>query len=359
MLDRYKTINISSLKSNVNLIKKFVKKCKLCAVIKSNAYGHGAEIVCKNISSLVDYFAVSNNYEAIKIRTFAPSIPCLILSPVSKNGLDEAIFNNAIFSVQNIEDLILLEHRAKRLNKIAYYHLQINSGMNRYGLTENVSDFYQKAPKLGYTKLVGVYSHLGSGDTPLDPRCESQKRKFNELTQSVPSNIIRHLCNTKNTFTHPDCHFDMVRCGAGLYGYDNENLRPVMQIFAKIIAIQNVGTGDYIGYGNGTICKKPTRVAVLSIGYAHGLPRLWAKPGYVLLNNKKVKIIGNICMEATFIDVSNVPAKIGDYATILGNGEALNAEIMAKESKTIPDEILTNFSQIPLKIKNKKISNKK
>lgn len=330
-------------------MKKIAKNSRLCAVVKSDAYGHDADKICSILANKVDYFAVSSNDEALKIRKNHPQIPCLVLSPLSKNNLREAIQCNTTFSVQSISELRTLNAVAKNLNKIAYYHVQVNSGMNRFGATQRDEILALLNHKLPHVRPTGIYTHFGSGDTYGDVRAGQQIAIFHALTDNLPYNLIRHFCNSQNALTHPDEHLDMIRCGLALYGYGDKNLKPVMQIFAKIIAIQDVKKGDYIGYGLKHIAKKNIRIATLAIGYAKGLPRLWEKDGFVLINNQKAKIFGNICMEATFAEISDIPAKIGDYATILSDLPTLNANTLAKSCHTIPYEILTNFRNIPLK----------
>lgn len=348
MKDCYKTINLSKLRQNVKVIKKYLKNCKFCAVVKSDAYGHNASIVCRAICNYVDYLAVSSNDEAVAVRKLCPVTPCLILQPVSRYNLSDAIECGATFSVQSKNDLQILNREAKKLNKIAYYHLQINSGMNRFGITRK-DDICFLRNKYTNTKLAGIYSHFGAGFCPEEERSKQQIIRFNELSKEFPDTIIRHFCNTQNIFSHPNEHYDMVRSGIGIYGYGNEFLQPIMQVYAKIVSIQNVSKGEYIGYGLDCVATSDMKIATLAIGYADGLPRLWAKDGFVLLNGKKAKIIGNICMEATFVDISQIPVKLGDYATILSDIPTLNAETIANSCKTIPYEILTNFRNIPTK----------
>lgn len=348
MKDRYKTINQKNLLLNVKFIKNQINKSKLCAVIKSDAYGHNLNLICRCLEKHIDYFAVSNNYEALEVKQLCPQTPCLVLSPISNINLEQAILNNVIFSIQNENEIQILNKVAKKLKKIAYYHLQVNTGMNRYGVTDPCNKFYEKT-KYSYTKLNGIYSHFGTGEKQDDMRTKQQIFYFEKFCKPNNTNVITHICNTQNIFSHPQMHKDMVRCGIGLYGYGNEYLHPIMQVYAKIIAIQVVQEGDYVGYGFDAKVDAKKTIATLAIGYAHGLPRMWAKNGFVLINGHLAKIVGNICMEATFVDISHIPTKIGDYATILSDLPTLNANIIAKCCNTIPYEILTNFRNIPLK----------
>lgn len=349
MKNCYKTINFANLNHNISFLKKIAPQSKFCAVVKSDAYGHGIKNICPAIQNKVDYFAVSNNDEAILTRELCPTTPCLILGPLSTQNLSDAISQNSTFSIQNASELSQLNRYAKMLGKIAYYHLQIDTGMHRYGLATDSHNFYELARRFSYAKMVGIYSHLGSGKTPKCRRTSQQIADFEQSCSAFPADIIRHICNTQNLFSHPAQAADMVRCGLGIYGYGHEYLKPIMNIYAKIIAIQEVQKGDYVGYGLHYRTKQNMRVATLSIGYAQGLPRTWAKNGFVLINNKKAQIIADICMEATIVEITHLPAKIGDYAVILSNLPALSATKISTSCGTIPYEILTNFKNIEIK----------
>lgn len=351
MKNCYKVINVENLKFNISYIKNKLKKTtKLCAVVKSDAYGHGIKNICKNIEDTVDFFAVSTNKEAISVKKLCPNRDCLVLTPLDTDSLNEAIRNQVTFCIQDIDTLKLLNARAKNLNLQAKFHLSINTGMNRYGIiNENLKIFMDMLKTCDNTILCGVFSHLGSGDDILCYRTDRQAKNFLQAMKYLPSNIIRHISNTQNILTHPQYQFDMVRTGIGLYGYGEKNLRPVMSIMAKLISIQNVKKGEYIGYGLQNIANLDMRIGVVAIGYANGLPRSWAKNGYVMYRNKKAKIVARICMEATIIDISNLPIQLGEYVSILGSSPELNAEVIANNIGTIPYEILTNFKNIPIK----------
>lgn len=344
----YKTINIDNLKHNLTYLKnKLLANTKICAVVKSNGYGHDTKTICSAICDQVDYFAVSNNADAIFIKSFCKSTPCLVLTPLSEEKLKPAIINNVVFCLQSFEEAKKLSTNAKSLNTTALFHLKINTGMNRYGIDiKDLKSFFTQLKSLTNIQVCGIFSHLGDKKQ----RSLSQQKLFDEAIKLAPKNIITHLCNTQNLEINK---YDMVRIGIGLYGYGDKNLKPVMNIYAKILAIQTIQKGEYIGYGLNNIATKTTRIAVVGIGYANGLQRLWARNGFVIIKNKKCKIIANICMEAIIIDLCNIPAKIGDYVTILSSYPTLNANIIAQNCNTIEYEILTNFSNIPIKkIKN-------
>ncbi len=354
-----KILNLDNLQHNVIEIKKLISpKTKLCAVVKSDAYGHNAQKICTFLKDKVDYFAFSNNAEAIVIKKLFKT-PCLIIGAFSEEDLKTALKLNIIISVENLEQVKILNHYAKSLNKIAKYHLKIDSGMHRLGITtqQDFNHFLKETAKLSNSKLVGIFSHFGSGETFICPRTEKQAISFLEITQNSPPSIIKHLCNSTNLLTHNHYSLDMVRTGISLYGYSDPRFKPVMQIKAKILAINEISKGEFIGYGNAHQAKSNLKVATIGIGYAQGLPRLWGENGFVLVNGKQAKFVANICMDMSIIDITNLNVNIGDYVTILDTTPILNAEIIANSCGTISYEILTNFKNIEVSAINEQIKN--
>ena len=352
-----KILNFDNLLYNINYIKNLLPSTvKFCAVVKCDAYGHSARAICQELLDKVDYFAFSNNNEAIEIKRHFPNANCLIIGPFSSFKLKTAIKQGVIVSIENIEQLSLLNKIARKLNITAPFHIKIDTGLHRLGIESesNILEFLNSLQHYKNCKLVGIFSHLGSGESKECTRTKQQADTFLELTGNMPKQVIKHLANSINTFTHPQYSFDMVRVGLAIYGYGNPKLKPVMQVKAKIVAIKNVRKGEKIGYGDEHIARKDLVSATIAIGYGQGLPRAYAKSGYVLINGYMAKIIANICMDMTIVDITHIPnVMLGDYATIVSTETKPNADSIAKICKTIPYEILTNFRNVPLKSFNK------
>lgn len=347
MKDILVSINKERLTHNISTIRTSLPQgTLLCAVVKSDAYGHGAKRICEVINKDVDYFAVANNYEAFNIKRRYPNKPVLILGAFSTHYLKSAIKYGAEISIFNKEHLSIISKTAKKLKKQAFIHVQVNSGMNRLGLNSisELSAFYDELKKHKNITLIGIYSHLGSGDIDCKRNYE-QISQFQKFINFSPLITIKHLCNSSFYYKKP-C-FDLVRVGIAIYGYNFPNTLPILNIKARVVAINHIKKGDYIGYTNQNKATKDITTATLSIGYADGLPRLWAKRGYCIINGKKCPIVGNICMNMTIVLVDK-NVKVNDYATIIGkDGDLeLTATEIAKQCKTIEYEILTNFKKI-------------
>ena len=347
MKDIVVTIDKERLNKNVDIIRqKMIEGTKLCAVVKCDAYGHGFKAVCDEIVDKIDYFAVTNNREAVLIKKRYPNTNVLVLGAFSTYFLLPAISLGVEFGIDNIQDIEMLADYCKLVHKHAKIHIKVNTGMNRLGLDKKseLTQFYAELKKYDNISLVGIFSHLGSGDEYCK-RNYDQILLFQQFCDLSPVSITRHLCNS-SFYAEKPC-YDMVRVGIALYGYHFPEVRPILNIKARIVAIKSIKKGEYIGYGNEHRARKDMKTATVMIGYGEGLPRLWAKRGYMLVHGIPCPICANICMDMTIIDVSNIDVKVNDYATVLGQngGLEITATEIAEATKTIEYEILTNFKK--------------
>ena len=335
-----KSIDYNALKNNILNIKADLHNTKLCAVIKSNAYGHGLNKIAKAIENYVDYFAVIDNKEAINLRKITKK-HIIVLGSCNFDNLITAIQQNVEISVDNITQLKMIEIIAKNLKKTISIHLQLDTGLHRLGIS-NKKDIFRMLTIIKqnkYLNLSSVYSHLGDGANK--SRTRAQIAQFNDLTSCITKTIF-HLFNTQ--YWRQVNYLGMVRIGAGVYGYGHPKTTPVLSIQARIIKIQKIKKDEYIGYGSNHKAPKDMSVAILSIGYADGLPYAWAQSGWVLYKDKKCPFVADICMNMSIIEASP-QMKVNDYVTILGkdNQSYIFANDIASHSHTIVDEVLTRF----------------
>ena len=320
---------------------------RLCAVVKSDAYGHGAREICAELNNFVDYFAVANNTEGITIKKQFPNAKVFVLGGFSTEKLASAIKLGVEISLEGVDEIPILSKYARKSQTKALIHIKVDTGMHRLGLDsiEKLYKFFDKLKKYENVVFIGLYSHLGSGDS-YSKRNYDQILSFQKFVDICPVNTLKHLCNS--TFYADNPCYDMVRVGIGLYGYGFPYVKPILNIRARIISIKKVKAGDFIGYGNKHKAKKDMTIATISMGYGDGLPRLWTKRGYVLIKGEMCRFVANICMNLSIIDISGLDVKINDYATILGqDGKSeITAKEIAKATKTIEYEILTNFKKI-------------
>lgn len=367
-----KIILKNKLLNNVRIIKsRLNSSCKLCAMVKANAYGHGLKEIVEILKNNVDFFGVANLHEALKVKYITNSSNILIVGRTS--NLLETIQNDisfAIISKEQFEELLNFLHNYAKtyevdLSSKVKIHIKINCGMNRFGINK-LSEFkyiYKQAMK-NNIQVEGVFTHFPCIENKLI--YEKQKMFFNMFLKEIPNNqnpivhiggsgVILKRKNKKQIYNLPniDINFNMVRVGILLYGYGDDGLlkglKPVMKIESKIVNIIDVKKGEYVGYGTNFKAKTDMKIAVVPVGYADGLPRSFNTDGYLKVvceeDGKKAshncKITGNICMDLTMIDVTAINAKVGDRVIVLSD-----ADSMARKLKTISYEILTNFSKL-------------
>ncbi len=330
-------INLKNIEDNYNLIKKQANGAKMCPVIKDNAYGHGAVKLAILYEKLhADYFAVSTLEEAIELRDAGISTPILILSytPIEDARLlNEYNITQCIYSLKYANELNDLGINIKA-------HMAIDTGMNRIGFkdTNEMIETY----RLNNIDFEGVFTHFSDC---LDD--EFSKKQFdlfmyhlNELEKMGISFKIRHCANSGTIFKHPYYHLDMVRPGLILHGLGGfEGLKPALSLKSVITHIKDVKKGEPIGYNRRFIADKDIKVATIAIGYGDGYSRLNSGRNVVYVNGSPCNILGNICMDQTMIDVSNIDCDLYDEVLIYGDLDTIASNI-----DTISYELICNIN---------------
>ncbi len=322
------------LLDNVKKLKgELPRGCKFCAVVKSNAYGHGARAVVKIISSLVDYFAVANAKEAREIRGVTDK-PILIL------GTDFTELSKLDAEV-NVFDLSHIKQLKKYKGQHFNVHISVDSGMNRLGVQTKaeLNKILRACNSAKNITVKGFFSHISD---PLNlERCEEQLSRF--VLVAPKTTGILHIASTNYLKLKNGFALDMVRFGLSIY---TDGVKDVMKVTAQIMQVKNVKKGERIGYGSLVKAGKDMRVAIIDIGYADGLFRSYVN-GDVLIFGTRCKIL-NICMSMSIVDVSKVKCKMSDEVVVLGSDgkNTISSKEIATHCETIPYEIFTNFSKI-------------
>ncbi|MDE6583515.1 MAG: alanine racemase [Clostridia bacterium] len=321
-----KIIDKSNLIDNVN----HFKNKKICAMVKSNAYGHGLAEIVKILNRNVDYFGVVSVEEGIKVRKVSDK-PILICSRVD---------NLKACKQYDLEVIAEDENDLNTFFKAGLKdscHLKINSGMNRYGLksvlsAKMVNEFLIEKE----ITLKSICSHFSM--TESRRATNMAYRRFTKLRSLIAQDSL--ICfGGGNIYNYP-FDFDMVRVGVGLYGYGQKGLKPVMKIVSHVSKILYAKKGEYIGYGQNYNLTKNEIFAVVPLGYGDGLRRNLSGNFRVIINGKKYASVGNICMDAFFVKVDK-SVKVGDEVVVMND-----AQYMAKKLETISYEVLTGFSNL-------------
>ena len=345
----YAKVDLGALRDNVGLIQK-ATKAEVMGVVKADAYGHGAvEVARVLVSCGVRYLAVACLSEAKILRQANICVPILILGLSPADDAEEIVAHNVTQTVATVEMVEALDRAAKLLNTKAKVHLKIDSGMGRIGISPaDAGSFARKLLDYPNIMVEGAFSHFATSDEADKSFALEQLAVFQEavddIQQVLPLRYL-HLANSAAILDLPEAHFNMVRAGIILYGMlpsrDVQNklpLSPVLSLCAKISYIKTVPEGTPLSYGRTYYTERESRIATLPVGYADGYTRAFSGKAEVLLNGQRAKVVGRICMDQCLIDVTDIPAKIGDEAVLYGT-EGLTTDEVASFINTINYEL--------------------
>lgn len=311
-------------------------------MLKADAYGHGLIQTAKNTFDLVDCFGVMNADEGLKLRLNG------IFNPVTVTVSEKEEFKNLVkFNLEpclkNPKEMLFLDYHAEAQSKIISYYIKADTGMNRLGV-KKISDFEEMMAlslNLKNIRFKGLVSHISS-----ESNKNAQVKKFEEFISVADCYYKDYIKQISSSSYAEDFPYDMVRLGIGAYGYGKKdsNLLPALSVYSQVNSVKNVSKGEKIGYSDSFVAKKDMCVAVIRGGYNDGIRRD-STGGKVIINGSYAQIIGNVCMDLFFADVTNLNVKEGDTVTILGsqNRLGLTADDIAEHCNTIPYEILTSF----------------
>ena len=354
-----------ALETNViNLRSKLRKNCQFMAVVKADGYGHDARLVSEYaIKGGASHLGVATLKEGVKLRAYGVKKPILILGNIyTKKDLIIAFKNDLMPTISNIRECLICNNIGKHFGLKFSLHLKVDTGMSRLGFECNkfVQEF-EKIKSFENIVIEGIYSHLSSADEPNSLNSKSftqlQKQKFQKLLKQIDitknPNIKIHLANSSGMLINKDFHFDMVRVGLSMYGYnplakiDNDlSLKPALFLKVKVSFIRFIDKGVSVSYGGKFVSSKKTKLAVLSIGYADGVPRNLSGKISVIHNSKLYPQVGSITMDQMMVDITeSKEIKIGSTMILLGSDgdKTISPVDWARESNTIPWEILCSF----------------
>jgi alanine racemase len=324
------------------------------AVVKKNAYGHGAAAVSRAaLEAGADYLAVHSIEEAVGIRLAGSNAPILILGPVLPNKANTIIEQCLTPTVVDREFACALSAAAQEWNRVVEVHVKVDAGLNRYGaLLEEAPELINYLSTLPNIKVVGLYTHFSSADELDETPTKLQLERFLKVARLFPQIELLHAANSAATLRFPETHLNMVRVGEAIYGYypsaacKTVPLRPALSVKTRIVRVHTIKAGEGVSYGLTWVAPKESIVALIPFGYGHGLPRILSNRGQVLVKGKRAPIRGVVCMDQSIIDVTEMPGvKVGDEAAIIGRqgDEEITATEVAELAQTIDYEIITRL----------------
>lgn len=351
-------INLDALRHNCARAKEYSPDSKLVAVIKANAYGHGAIEVAKALDERIDMLAVSSIEEALQLRTARISKPILLLEGCFyPDELEIAAINNFEVVFHNIEQINDFES-AKLPNQIKAW-LKVDTGMHRLGVKPEVAvECYKRLSNAAFAKDgVVLMTHMASADLLEEPYTQQQLTIFDELYHNISGmgfeTIETSIGNSATIMGWQDAASSWIRPGIMLYGLSpfsdselKDDLRPVMTLKSEVIALREVKVGDKVGYGSTWQAERPSLIATVALGYGDGYPRNTRSGAPVLINNQRAYLAGRVSMDMLSVDVTDIlDVKIGDEVILWG--ENLSANEVADWADTIGYELVT---RMPLRV---------
>ena len=357
----YAEINLDKLIHNLNIIKDLNKNKNIIAVLKDDAYGHGAvEISNKLIENGVKIIAVANVEEGVELRKSGVLIPILILGVTPLEYINELLVYRLTQAITSLEYAVLLSRELLRIGKRLNVHIKVETGMGRMGLfaSDENSEIVNNIFMNPYFKIEGIYSHFSDADNLDQSYTLFQYKLFNKFCNNIDFlklNIkYRHICNSAGSINFDFENSNCVRPGIALYGYNvslkkkDLQFQPIMNLKAKIIHIKRVPKGSFIGYGKTYMTDRDSVIATINIGYGYGYPRYLSNKGKVIVKGFYANIVGNVCMDHFMIDITHIKnVDLFDEVVLIGEmGEKkLYADNIASFGETICYEVLCGINR--------------
>jgi alanine racemase len=351
-------INLNAIAHNLKTYQSLLKPAtRIMAMVKAFAYGSGSYEVASILQfNRADYLAVAYTDEGVDLRKHGIRLPVMVMNPEA-NSFETMIANRLepdIYSIAQLSkfaDMLAVVYREAEPYPI---HIELETGMHRLGFeAAQVEGLIAELKKLKNIRVASVFSHLAASEAPEhDDYTRQQIKIFDEqsskLVKAFDYKILRHILNSGGISRHTDAQFDMVRLGIGLYGIDASDVKQKLEVVStlktSVSQIKHLVPGDTIGYGRVGKAMRPTTIATVGIGYADGLSRRLSNGvGSMVIRGKSAPVIGNICMDMTMLDITDIPeAMEGDEVVIFGRQPGIEA--VAKQAGTIPYELLTGVS---------------
>lgn len=352
-------IDLSAIEENFRILQNKANK-PVCAVVKADAYGHGAVQVARILEGQCAFFAVSSVAEALELKNAGIQTPVLLLGGAPEQMCAQVVAQELRCAVFDTDCAKALSQEAVRQQKTAYIHIKVDTGMSRIGfqVTEEAADTCAQIAKLPGVQVEGLFSHFAKADEPASDAAPKQAalfERFHEMLRARGLQIpIRHLDNSAGILRF-DSHYDMVRAGISLYGMQPSEemrkdlpLKPAMQWETAVRHVKLLEPGRALSYGGTFVTEKPTLVATVPVGYADGYRRSLSNKFYVLIHGKPAKILGRVCMDQIMVDVTDIPeTRKGDRVVLMGTdgARAITAEELAAAAQSFNYEQVCDLSR--------------
>lgn len=372
-------VSLEAVKHNAQVLSDLVAPSKAAFVVKANAYGHGLVQVARAVEPLAHRLCVYSLDEASILRGAGITRKIFVMGPVESARLDEAHELNVEIALWDTGSYVrAIAESARRSNRPFPVHVKVNTGTARLGLEpHDAADAIEDYARLQELEIRGVFSHLAAAEELDSPFTLGQLETFNRALQTIDETLeknairpMRHIAASAAAMLWPQTRLDMVRIGIALYGLWPSpqtrvamngaalDLRPALSLESSLVVVRDVQAGTPIGYGAAYHAPKRTRIGIVPLGYADGIPRLLSNRGAFLVGGARCPIVGRVCMNMTIVDLAAAPgAKPGDRVILLGGqgsqevtvdewgewAETINYEIVAR----LPVELSRVYDPLP------------
>lgn len=353
---KYIEVDLTQLLRNLEEIKSRVAPTRVMAVVKANAYGHGMDGVAPFLAPHVDYLGVAFPEEGRRLRELGVTKPILVMGGTLVEQVPEFLENDLTLTASTDELLEAAEAVSSSSGRRLKVHLKIDTGMERIGVRDTeAAPFIERALACKHIEIEGIYSHLANSELQNRTSSRRQLERFQEVLSifdrlGAPQPSLRHLCNSGGILHLPEGWLDMVRPGIMLYGvYPGPEVdrmvevEPALTWRSKVVYSKITPAGRPVGYGSLYVPETDTRIVTVPCGYADGYFRRMSGKPQVLINGKRYRQVGRICMDQFMVDTGEDDVRVGDEVTLLGDG--ITADDLGEWAGTNNYEPLTNINE--------------
>ena len=354
------TVDLGSVKHNVRYLKGIIgERCRLMAVVKANAYGHGdIQVARAALAAGAHGLGVALVEEGARLREASFDCPVYLLFEPPPRGAAPAVELGLVCSVYSEPFARALSEACRSKGATATVHLKVDTGMHRVGVpVERAGEFARMLASLPGLEVQGAYTHFAVATEPDDPFTLRQMDAFEsacaEVEAAVGHSLIKHAANSAGVMSFPRSHYDMVRVGIAMLGLSPSEdtpgiaeLRPALALAGEVAFVKRVAAGEGMSYGLTYAPSGDTYVATLPVGYADGLSRLLSGKAEVLIAGKRRPLVGTVCMDVCLADLGDEPVEPGTRFILIGEEgeERISAEDVAREMGTINYEVACMIS---------------
>lgn len=351
-------IDLDAIAFNIRSYKEHVgDRVEIIAVVKANAYGHGAvQVAHTALENLASRLAVHRIHEGIELRKAGITAPILIMGYVPVGGAHSLCEWDLTPTINTIETAEAYDVIAGRMGKRLAVHVKVDSGLSRYGLlAQEVGDFIQRVERMKNIWIEGFYTHFATADEDDSGPIEEQMDLFEEVIDKlrIGNKYLIHAANSAAAMKYKRCHYHAIRPGVGIYGLEPSSswksvfeIKPAMTLKSLVCRVKELPAGRGVSYGWTYVTKNKTRAALVGVGYGDGYHRILSSKGSVLIHGQRAPIIGRVCMDQFVVDVTHIQDVCEDDEVVLvgkQGGEQISAEEVAGLASTINYEVTTSI----------------